>query len=198
MESGSLDLLGPNQPVQERISRSELRLTKMSLIGPSIPLTGCSLSEMIYEPSCSSGLGCLGLHVVCEETSSPSIREYGKSSFELSENTISTWGPEYKVSFDLRQVYKNTKTGYIFQFIANAHNGASGACEDSGGYVHAPSLHWYQSNSKKLKFGYCVNNVHSFFEYEIERMEWSAIEIGQRLVGESSYEFYIKIRLGFK
>ena len=166
----------------------------MSLIGPSIPLTGCSISEMIYEPSC---LSCLGYHVVCEETSSHFMRPYGKSSFELRENTISTWGPEYKISFDLKQVYKNTKAGNIMQFLANAHNGPSGAC-DSGGYVHAPSLQWGQSNSKKLKFGYCVNNVHSFFEYEIDRMEWLPIEIGQRLVGESSYEFYIKIRLGFK
>ena len=153
----------------------------------------------MYEPSCSS---CLGLHVVCEETSSPVMRSFAHSSFDFRENTISTWGPEYKVSFDFRQVYKNFITGYVFQFVtppsSQQHNGPSGACGDnSGGFIHVPTMYWFNS-SKTIRFGYCVNNVHATFDYEMTRMEWSAIEIGQRLVGESSYEFYIKIRLGFR
>ena len=142
----------------------------------------------MYEPSCSS---CLGLHVVCEETSLPVIRSYAHSSFDFRENTISAWGPEYKLSFDIKQIYKlgvTTPDTFILHFYTGAYNGSG--CGDN-------YLHWYD-DSKRLNFGYCVNNVKSTFDYELDRMEWSAIEIGQRLVSESGYEFYIKIRLGFR
>ena len=148
----------------------------------------------MYEPSCSS---CLGLQVVCEETSSPVLRPYGHSSFELRENTIATWGPEYKLSFNIKQVYKTL--GFVLHFYTKTHNGPSGACGSTGGsnigHVHVPNIHWLTNS--KLRFGYCVNNVASTFDYQIDQMEWTAIEIGQRLISESSYEFYIKIRLGF-
>ena len=137
----------------------------------------------MYEPSCSS---CLGLHVVCEETSSPVMRSYAHSSFDFRENTISTWGPEYKLSFDIKQIYKRSATQpdtYILHFYTRAYNGA--LCGDN--------YFLWDDDSKRLTFGYCVNNVKSTFVYELDRMEWSAIEMGQRLVGESSYEFYIKI-----
>ena len=151
----------------------------------------------MYEPSCSS---CLGLHVVCEETSSHVMRPYAHSSFELRENTIATWGPEYKLSVDIKQIYKNP-IGFILHFYTTTHNGPSGACGSTGGgntgHIHVPNIHWLDGSLSKLRFGYCVNNVASTFDYVIDRMEWTAIEIGQRLVGESSYEFYIKIRLGF-
>ena len=153
----------------------------------------------MYEPSCSS---CLGLHVVCEETSAHVMRPYAHSSFEFRENTIATWGPEYKISLDIKQIYKNP-IGYLLHFYnSGTHNGPSGACGSTGGsnsgHVHVPNIHWLDGSLSKLRFGYCVNNVASTFDYQINRMEWSAIEIGQRLVGESSYEFYIKIRLGFR
>ena len=136
----------------------------------------------MYEPSCSS---CLGLHVVCEETSSPVIRPYAHSSFDFRENTIETWGPEYKMSLNIKHIYtRPTSDAHQFHFYTG------NSCGDI-------SLHWI-AHSSRLSFGYCVNNVASTFVYEINRLVWTTIEIGQRLVGQSSYEFYIKIRLGFR
>ena len=157
-------------------------------IGPLIPYSGCTVPESMYEPSC---LGCLGLYVVCEETSYPVMRPYAHSSFDFRENTISTWGPEYKLSFDIKPIYKNHPTTphtYVFQFYTEPYNGLS--CADH--YAK------WTDDSKRLRLFYCVNNVKSTVDYELNRLEWSQIEMGQRLVGESSYEFYIKIRLGFR
>ena len=148
----------------------------------SILLQGCTIQETMYEPSCSS---CLGLHVVCEETSSPVMRPYAHSSFDFRENTIETWGPEYKISLDIKHIYKRpTQDAYQFHFYTG--NG----CGDN-------FLHWI-ADSSELRFGYCVNNVASTFDYELNGLVWTTIEMGQRLVGQSSYEFYIKIRLGFR
>jgi hypothetical protein len=104
-------------------------------------------------------------------------------------------GPEYKISFDVKQIFPHAYPGFILDFLTKGtnHNGPASACGvDSGGYVYVPYVAWLE-NTKKLRFGYCVNNVLTHFDYEINRMEWTGIEIGQRLVGGSSYEFYIKI-----
>ena len=39
---------------------------------------------------------CTGFHVICEETTSPFIRPYAKTSLDQREALISSWGPEYK------------------------------------------------------------------------------------------------------
>ena len=131
----------------------------------------------------------MGLHVVCEETSSPVMRPYAHSSWDFRENTIATWGPEYRISLDIKQIYKRpTADTFQFHFYTGNYDGLR--CGDN-------YLRWL-GNSRHLRFGYCVNNVKSTFDYEVNRMEWTIIEMGQRLVGQSSYEFYIKIRIGFR
>ena len=137
---------------------------------------------------------CLGYHVICEETTSPFIRPSPKSSLDQSEAILSSWGPEYKITFELKPIHR--RNGYDNVMI---FDGSQGTNPDCG--VHIPEIHKAISSAKHISFRVCANgvwgqgggaNTHAHNGSLLDQFDWNQIEVAQRNI-EGQYQFYVKI-----
>ena len=133
-----------------------------------------------------------GYHVICEETTSPFIRPYAKTSLVQREALISSWGPEYKVTLELKPINEQNQYASVIHFYGGGNTNPS--CG-----VRMPEFSKTKNMSKGLTFRTCANNIsggsanrHENNGSLLVRMDWNQIEIGQRNM-EGQYQYYIKI-----
>ena len=134
----------------------------------------------------------IGYHVICEETTSPFMRPYAKTSLDQREALISSWGPEYKITLELKPINEQGEYGNVIHFYGGGNTNP--ACGN-----RMPEFSKGKNTSKGITFRTCANNVSggtaNRYEHNgslLVRMDWNQIEIGQRNM-EGQYQYYIKI-----
>ena len=134
----------------------------------------------------------IGYHVICEETTSPFMRPYAKTSLHQREALISSWGPEYKITFELKPINEQNEWSNVMHFYGGGNtNPSCGAI--------MPDISKTKNLPKGITFRTCANNVNTGWANRYEhtgsllvRMDWNQIEVGQRNI-EGQYQYYIKI-----